>query len=295
MIYFVKRSIIDLIGRTPVVKFSQNKDVQVLIKLGGMNPSGSIKDVPVLSMIKDAESKGILKKGDTIIESTSGNTGISLAMIGAVRGYKVVLVMPENVSIERIKILRYYGARLIFTPASEGSDGAIRKVREIVRKTSFVYLNQYDNPANWKGHYEITGPMIWKQTQGKITHLVAGIGTGGTIVGTGKRLKEYNPDIKVIGVEPAKPQDIPGLKKISASIRPKIYDESVIDEKIIVSKEEAFKGGRAAAGRGMFLGISSGAAVFAGMKVAGRIKKGTVVVISPDTGYKYLSTKLFGD
>ena len=135
MIYFVKRSIIDLIGRTPVVKFSQNKDVQVLIKLGGMNPSGSIKDVPVLSMIKDAESKGILKKGDTIIESTSGNTGISLAMIGAVRGYKVVLVMPENVSIERIKILRYYGARLIFTPASEGSDGAIKKVRELAGAT----------------------------------------------------------------------------------------------------------------------------------------------------------------
>ncbi|MFA5406568.1 MAG: cysteine synthase family protein [Candidatus Nanoarchaeia archaeon] len=307
------RSIIDLIGNTPVVRikngflkeqsslgaktdsFTRKENVELLIKLEGMNPSGSIKDVAALYMILDAEKKGRLKQGDTIIESTSGNTGISLAMIAAVKGYKIKLVMPENASEERKKIMRGYGAELILTPANQGVDGAIMKARELVKEdSSLVYLNQYDNPANWLGHYYITGNEVWRQTNGHITHLVAGIGTGGTIMGAGKRLKELDSEVKIIGVEPVRGHHIQGLKNMSESRQPGIYDESMLDEKIMVNDDEAFKAARwLAREHGLLVGMSTGAAVSAAIRIAEGLDYGVIVVISPDNGFKYLSTELF--
>ena len=291
------RSILDLIGNTPVVRISDNfkPDVVMLIKLEGLNPSGSIKDVAALEMIRDAEERGVLKQGNTIIEATSGNTGIALAMICAVRGYKCLLVMPENVSEERKRIVKAYGAELILTPAKEGVDGSIRKVRELVKKNlSLVYLDQYNNPANWRGHYKVTGNEVWRQTNGHVTHFIAGMGTGGTLMGAGRRLKELDPDIKVIGVEPVKGHHIQGLKNMSESIVPGIYDESLLDEKIIVNDEEAFSACRWLARKhGIIGGMSTGAAVHAGIQVARSLDYGVIVIISPDGGFKYLSTDLF--
>jgi len=291
------RSIIDLIGNTPVVRIRNgHKDnVEVLIKLEGMNPSGSIKDVAAHYMILDAEKKGLLRKGSTIIEATSGNTGIAFAMIGAVKGYKVRLVMPENVSKERMTILKAYGAELVLTPAVKGVDGSILKARELVRKNpSLVYLNQYDNPANASGHYHVTGNEVWRQTNGHVTHFVAGMGTGGTLMGAGRRLKELDPEVKVIGVEPVLGHGIQGLKNMNESIVPKIYDESMLDEKFTVSNEEAFRTtkwlGRE---HGILGGMSTGAAVHVALKVADSIDYGVIVAISPDGGFKYLSTGLF--
>ncbi len=291
------RSIIDLIGNTPVVRIANGfkKNVEVLIKLEGYNPSGSIKDVAAHYMILDAEKKGLLKKGDTIIEATSGNTGISLAMIGTVKGYKVKLVMPNNVSKERIKILKAYGAEVVLTPGSKGVDGAIRKARELAKKNpDLVYLNQYDNPANALGHYYITGNEVWRQTNGHVTHFVAGMGTGGTLMGAGKRLKELDPDIKVIGVEPVPGHRIQGLKNMSESIVPKIFDRSLLDETITVNDNEAYSAARWLAKKHAILGgMSTGAAIHAALKVAEKLDYGIIVVISPDGGFKYLSTDLF--
>lgn len=289
------RSIIDLIGNTPVVRIMQKGNVSVLIKLEGLNPSGSIKDVAAHYMILDAEKKGLLKKGSTIIEATSGNTGIALAMIGAVKGYKVKIVMPESASEERKKLIRSYGAELILTNSKEGTDGAIRKVKELVSKdNSLVHLNQFTNDANWLGHYHITGNESWKQTNGHITHFVAGIGTGGTIMGAGKRLKELDPEIKIVGVEPVKGHLIQGLKNMTESIKPEIYDEKLLDEKIMVNNDEAFSTSRwLAREHGILGGMSTGAAVFAGLKIANRLDYGIILIISPDGGFKYLSTELF--
>ncbi|MBD3311871.1 cysteine synthase [archaeon] len=291
------RNIIDLIGNTPVVRIVDGfkPKVEVLIKLEGMNPSGSIKDVAVHYMILDAEKKGELKKGDTIIEATSGNTGIAFAMIGAVKGYNVKLVMPENVSDERKKILKAYGAELILTPASKGVDGSILKARELIKKNpKMVYLNQYDNPANALGHYYYTGNEVWRQTNGHVTHFVAGVGTGGTIMGAGRRLKELDPEIRVVGVEPVKGHGIQGLKNMSESITPKIYDESLLDEKVMVSDDEAFKAARWLARKhGILGGMSTGANLHAALKTAKKLDYGVIVVISPDAGFKYLSTELF--
>jgi len=291
------RSIIDLIGNTPIVRIKNGfkNNVEVLIKLEGMNPSGSIKDVAAHYMILDAEKKGILNKGDTIIEATSGNTGIAMAMIAAVKGYKIKLVMPENVSEERKKILKAYGAELVLTKAKQGVDGAIIKARELVKKNpSLVYLNQYDNEANWVGHYQITGNEVWRQTNGQVTHFVAGMGTGGTLMGAGKRLKELDPEVKIIGVEPIKGHGIQGLKNMNESIKPGIYDESLIDEKIQVINEESFKAARwLAKEHGILGGMSTGAAVHAALETAKKLDYGVIVVISPDSGFKYLSTELF--
>jgi len=291
------RSIIDLIGNTPIVRIKNGfkNNVEVLIKLEGMNPSGSIKDVAAHYMILDAEKKGILNKGDTIIEATSGNTGIAMAMIAAVKDYKIKLVMPENVSEERKKILKAYGAELVLTKAKQGVDGAIIKARELVKKNpSLVYLNQYDNEANWVGHYQITGNEVWRQTNGQVTHFVAGMGTGGTLMGAGKRLKELDPEVKIIGVEPIKGHGIQGLKNMNESIKPGIYDESLIDEKIQVINEESFKAARwLAKEHGILGGMSTGAAVHAALETAKKLDYGVIVVISPDSGFKYLSTELF--
>jgi len=291
------RNIVDLIGNTPVVRIRNGfKDnVEVLIKLEGMNPSGSIKDVAAHYMILSAEKKGLLKKGNTIIEATSGNTGIAFAMIGAVKGYKVKLVMPENVSKERMTILKAYGAELVLTPANKGVDGSILKARELVKKdSSLVYLNQYDNPANTLGHYHITGNEVWRQTNGHVTHFIAGVGTGGTLMGAGKRLKELDPEIKVIGVEPVLGHGIQGLKNMGESIVPKIYDESMLDQKFTVNNEEAFKAAKwLGKEHGILGGMSTGAAVHVALKVAKSIDYGVIVAISPDGGFKYLSTGLF--
>lgn len=289
------RSIIDLIGNTPVVSIFRKENVAVLIKLEGNNPSGSIKDVAAHYMIKDAEERGALKKGDTIIEATSGNTGIAFAMIGAVKGYRIKLVMPENASEERKRIMKAYGAELILTPAKDKVDGSVARAREMVKKDpTLVYLDQYSNKANWLGHYHITGNEIWKQTNGHVTHLVAGMGTGGTLMGAGRRLKELDKDVKIIGVEPVEGHHIQGLKNMTESAVPAIFDRSILDETVLVNDEEAFSAARwLALKHGIIGGMSTGAAVHAALKIAEKVDYGVIVAISPDNGFKYLSTELF--
>ncbi|MBN1923747.1 MAG: cysteine synthase family protein [Nanoarchaeota archaeon] len=282
-----------MIGNTPIVQIYKKGDVEAWIKLEGYNPSGSIKDIAANQMIKDAEEQGFLK-GRILLEATSGNTGISLAMICAVKGYKLTLVMPENSSLERIKIMKAFGAKIILTPSSEGIDGSIRRARELSKKDEYYWLNQYDNESNWKGHYNITGKEIWKQTRGRITHFVAGIGTGGTVMGAGRRLKEYNSVIKVIGLEPVPKHKITGLKNMSESINPKIFKRKELDEVMIVNDKDAINGARwLAKNHGLLVGFSSGAAVTASLRLAKRLDKGVIVAISPDSGFKYLSTQLF--
>lgn len=289
------RSILDLIGNTPVVRILDEGNVTILIKLEGLNPSGSIKDVAALYMVLDAEKRGLLRAGGTILESTSGNTGIALAMIGSLKGYKVKLVMPENASSERKKLMRAYGAELVLTPASEGVDGATRVARKMAKDdSSLVYMNQYDNEANWRGHYMITGNEVWRQTNGSITHFVAGMGTGGTLMGAGRKLKELDPEVKVVGVEPVAGHHIQGLKNMSEALKPGIFVDSVLDERIMVNDDEAFSTARWLASKhGIIGGMSTGAAVFAALKVAKTLSYGVIVVISPDGGFKYLSTELF--
>ncbi len=290
------RSIIDLIGNTPIVQIrTGNDNVKILIKLEGMNPSGSIKDVAAHYMILDAEKKGLLKKGDTILEATSGNTGIAIAMIAAAKGYKTKLVMSAGVSDERKKILKAYGAEIILTDKNKGTDGAIIKARQMKKDNpKLIYLDQFSNKANWLGHYHITGNEIWRQTNGNVTHVVAGMGTGGTLMGVSKRLKEFDPEVRVIGVEPVKGHKIQGLKNMSEAIKPPIYDESLIDEKVLVNDEQAFKAARwLAREQGILGGMSTGAAMHAALKLAEKLDYGVIVVISPDNGFKYLSTDLF--
>lgn len=293
----VCHKVLGLIGKTPIVRLNKiNKtNSEIWLKLEGNNPGGSIKDRIAKYMIMDAEERGILKKGGTIIEATSGNTGIGLAMIGAIKGYNVILVMPENVSEERKKILRAYGAKIILTPKERGTDGAIEKARELARENKdYVYLDQFNNPANVRAHYETTGVEIWNQTYGKITAFVAGIGTGGTIMGVAKRLKEYNQKIKIIGVEPVLGHKIQGLKSMKESYIPSIYDVSKIDEIILVNDEQAFQTARELAKKeGLLLGMSTGAAVYGALEFAKRSDKEVIVAISPDNGMKYLSTELY--
>ena len=291
-------SLLELIGNTPLVKITKlnpNPDVEIWAKLEGLNPGGSVKDRIALYMINEAEKAGVLSKDKIIVEPTSGNTGIGLAMIGAYKGYKVLLVMPKSVSMERRKILRAFGANLLLTPADEGVDGAIRKARELVKKSSkFVMLDQFRNPANVKAHYETTGPEIWDQTKGRVTHFVAGLGTTGTIMGVGRYLKERNPAIKIIGIEPHPGHKIQGLKSMKESIIPAIYNESFLDGKIYVDTEVAYDYARMLAlEEGLFVGMSSGAAMYGAAELAKKLKKGVIVTIFPDMGFKYLSTKLY--
>lgn len=292
-------SVLDSIGNTPLVKLeslNKNPQVRVLAKLEGNNPGGSVKDRIAYYMVKDAEETGRIKKGDTILEATSGNTGIGLAMVGAARGYNVVLVMPECVSMERRKILEAFGAKLILSPGNEGTDGAIKLARKLTEEAPGTYFmpNQFGNPANIRAHYETTGPEIIDQTKGLIDFFVAGMGTTGTLMGAGKRLKEFNPNIKVIGVEPFLGHKVQGLKNMKESIVPGIYDPSFPDEIVSVNDDNAFHTTRRLAlEEGVFAGMSSGAAVFGALAVARRIKRGTIVVILPDRGDRYLSTALF--
>ena len=291
--------VLDSIGNTPLVKLEAingNPDVTILAKLEGNNPGGSVKDRIAYYMIKEAEASGMIKKGDTVLEATSGNTGIGLAMVGAAKGYRVRLVMPECVSLERRKVLEAFGAELVLSPGKEGTDGAIKMAHRMMAEAPGQYFmpNQFDNPANIKAHYETTGPEILSQTGGKIDAFVAGMGTTGTLMGVGKRLKEFSEKIKVVGVEPFLGHRVQGLKNMQESIVPKIYDPGRLDEKLNIADDDAFDTTRQLALKeGLFVGMSSGAAVCGALRVARGMKKGTVVVILPDRGDRYLSTALF--
>lgn len=300
-----RNSILNLVGNTPLVKIRKvlpkdiSPKVEIYAKLEGFNPGGSVKDRPALSMFLDAIKRGLITEGKVVIDATSGNTGIALAMVGAALGVPVELAMPANVSEERKRIIKAYGAKVYLTDPLEGTDGAILFVRRLVEKNPerYVYLDQYNNPANWKAHFYSTGIEIWHQTGGRVTHLVAGIGTGGTIMGTGRRLKVYNPDIQVIGVQPAYPfHGIEGLKHIESSIKPGIFDESFLDRTIFVETEDAYEmTKRLALEEAIFVGQSSGAALWAALQLAKELEEGLIVVIFPDGGSKYLSTAPFRD
>jgi cysteine synthase B len=291
--------VLDSIGNTPLVKLETlniNPRVKILAKLEGNNPGGSVKDRIAYYMIKGAEEAGRIKKGDTILEATSGNTGIGLAMVSAALGYRVVLVMPECVSLERRKILEAFGAEIVLSPGNEGTDGAIKLAGRLREESPGKYFmpNQFDNPANIRAHYETTGREIIDQTNGEIDVFVAGMGTTGTLMGAGKRLKEFNHTIAVVGVEPFLGHKIQGLKNMQESIVPRIYDPAFPDGIIHVNDDEAFSTTRRLAlQEGIFAGMSSGAAVFGALTMAKRIERGTIVVILPDRGDRYLSTSLF--
>jgi cysteine synthase B len=295
-------SVLHLVGNTPLLQITKvttglSPRVQVFAKLEGFNPGGSVKDRPALRMVEEGLRTGTLSPGKVILDSTSGNTGIALALVGAVLGYSLELVMPANVSIERKKIIAAYGAKMIFSSPLEGSDGAIRLCRQILHETPERYFkpDQYFNPANPTAHYETTGPEIWHQTKGHITHFVAGIGTGGTIMGTGRYLKERDARIRVLAVEPDDAfHGLEGLKHMASSIVPGIYHEEQLDGKIAVSTEDAYDTVyRLGREEGVLVGQSSGAALWAALKVARELEEGVVVTLFPDFGDKYLSTNLW--
>ncbi len=293
-------SLLESIGSTPLVELSnippRGSRVRVLAKLEGANPGGSVKDRPAKWMIEHAEKAGELVPGKTILEPTSGNTGIALAMIGAAKGYKVRLCMPECVSTERRHILEAYGADLVLTSSKEKTDGAIREALRLVRQDPERYYmpNQFENPYNARAHYDSTGPEILEQTEGEIDAFVAGIGTGGTLMGISMFLKETRPNATVVGVEPVRGHTIQGLKNLDESIVPGIYDARRLDAKLPVGDEESFEmTRRLATAEGLFVGMSSGAAVVGALRVAAELRSGTVVVLLPDRGDRYLSTSLF--
>lgn len=297
-------TILDQIGGTPLFRLTRvtrglRPSVEVFLKAEWFNPGGSVKDRPVLRMILDAERDGRLTAGKTLLDSTSGNAGIAYAMIGAVKGYPVELVMPANASEERKRIIAAYGARIVVSDPLEGSDGAILLAREIHGRDPARYatLDQYNNPSNWRAHYDTTGPEILEQTGGRVTHFVAGLGTTGTLMGVGRRLHEANPRIEVVAVEPdAALHGLEGLKHLATSIVPGIYDSSVHDQKLTVSTEAAYAmARRLSREEGLFVGESAGAAVEAALAVARDLREGVVVVIAPDGGDRYLSTPLWSD
>ena len=287
------------IGNTPLVELTNlnnHSPVKIFCKLEGCNPGGSVKDRPAYFMIKHAEESGALDHDKTILEPTSGNTGIALAMIGTAKGYRVKLLMPECVSSERRLILEALGAEVILTPAKEGTDGAIRRAHALHEKDPRKYYmpNQYDNENNVRAHYETTGPEIYRQTYGKVDVFVAGMGTGGTLMGTGKFLREKKPEVRIIGVEPTLGHTIQGLKNMHESIVPKIYREENLTEKITIEDGEAFEATRLLVQKeGIFVGLSSGAAMAGALRVATTMSAGTIVVILPDRGDRYLSVTQF--
>lgn len=306
MIY---KSIEELIGKTPLLEVnniinSEKLCARLLVKLEYFNPAGSVKDRAALFMLNDAEEKGLIKKGATIIEPTSGNTGIGIAAICAVRGYKTVLTMPETMSIERRKLLSAYGAEIVLTDGSLGMKGAIEKAQEIKEKTpNSIILGQFGNPSNKSAHYFTTGPEIWADTDGIVDFFVAGVGTGGTLSGTGKFLKEKNPSVKIIAVEPEKSPLISkgnfgahGIQGIGANFIPDNFDASVCDMVVTVSEKDAFSAARLLAKKeGALVGISSGAALAVAINLAKKeeYKGKTIVALLPDTGERYLSSELF--
>jgi len=291
-------SLLSSIGNTPLIRIHRMteylKRVQIFAKAEWLNPGGSVKDRAGLRIIEDGEKSGRLTREKIILDSTSGNTGIAYAMIGAIKGYKVELVIPLNVSEERKKRLQFYGARLIFTDPLLGSDGALLEAKRIFEENPDRYFkgDQYNNPSNWKAHYETTGVEILYQTRGQVTHFVAGVGTGGTLTGTGRRLKEHNPKIKIFGAQPDSGfHGIEGLKHVETAIRPGIYDESFLEDTFFVKTEDAYEMAIGLAREeGLLVGPSSGAAFWASLKLAERIEEGTIVTIFPDGGDRYFST-----
>jgi cysteine synthase B len=294
-----KLSLWAAIGNTPLVELTQlhnNPRVRILAKLEGNNPGGSVKDRPARFMLQKAEESGALLPGKMILEPTSGNTGIALAMLGAAKGYRVKLVMPGCVSEERRSVLEAYGAEVVLSPPAEGTDGAIRLAYHILEKSPYKYYmpNQYTNENNPLSHYYTTGPEIYVQTGGRIDVFVAGMGTSGTLMGMARYLKEQNPDIKVIGVEPALGHKVQGLKNMREAIVPAIYDPGKLDGKLEIDDETAFETARQLAVReGIFAGMSSGAAVAGALRLARDMDSGTIVTLLPDRGDRYLSTTLF--
>jgi cysteine synthase len=290
-------NILDLVGNTPMVKINhlvENKNVEVYAKLEKQNPTGSVKDRIAKYMIEYAEKDGTLTKDKIVIEPTSGNTGIGLAMVCAVKGYRLELVMPETMSIERRKILTAYGAKLILSEGTKGMDGAIDLANELSKDPKYFMPSQFQNKYNSLAHYDGTGEEIWKDTEGKITMFVAGIGTTGTLMGVSKRLKEHNPDIRIVGVEPYANTKIQGLKNLTYQYVPEIFDASRLDEKIYVKDEDAFEMARLLTiQEGLFCGISSGAAMAGALEKIKEMDSGLVVVLFPDGGEKYISTPLY--
>ena len=305
----IYKSVEELIGRTPMMELSNLEDklkldVTLLAKVEALNPGGSAKDRVAKRMVEDAEKTGILKEGATIIEPTSGNTGIGLAVMAAARGYRAIIVMPDSMSMERRLLMTAFGAELVLTEGAKGMSGAIEKAEELAKEIPNSFIpGQFDNPSNPAAHYETTGPEIWEDTEGKVDIFVAGIGTGGTLSGTGKYLKKQNPDVKIIGVEPAssplltKGEAGPhGLMGMGANFVPATLDKEIYDEVLTVTEEEAYEAGRMIArNEGLLVGISSGAALHAALEVAKRPEnKGkNIVVLLPDTGDRYLSTPMF--
>lgn len=305
----IAKKLTELIGNTPLLEldaFSQKRNLEtpIIVKVEFFNPGGSVKDRVALAMIEDAERSGKLRPGATIIEPTSGNTGVGLALVSAVKGYKLILTMPETMSVERRNLVKAYGATVKLTPGKDGMAGAIRAAEELRDATpGAVILQQFENPANPQCHYETTGVEIWNQTDGKVDIFVAGVGTGGTVSGIGKRLKENNPAVQIVAVEPASSPVLSGGKSgphkiqgIGAGFVPKTYDPDVIDEVLQVENDDAIRTGRElAAEEGLLVGISSGAAVYAAIQLAKRPEnKGKrIVALLPDTGERYLSTVLY--
>ena len=303
------RSVDEMIGRTPLLELAntektENLKATLLAKLEGMNPAGSAKDRVALAMINDAENRGILQPGGTIIEPTSGNTGIGLACIAAARGYHAVIVMPDSMSPERIKLMRAYGAEVVLTPGQLGMGGAIAKAEALAKELPGSFIaGQFENPANAQAHYNTTGPEIWADTDGQVDIFVAGIGTGGTVTGTGKYLKEKNPDVKIVGVEPA---DSPlltkgvagphGIQGIGANFVPKILDTGLLDEVFPVTTEQAYAAGRRlGTEEGVLAGISAGAALHVALELAAKEENAgkTIVALLPDSGERYLTTAMY--
>lgn len=300
-----------MIGRTPLLELCRIQqqlglEARVLAKLEYLNPAGSVKDRAALSMIRDAEQKGLLKEGSVIVEPTSGNTGIGLAAVAAARGYRVVIVMPETMSLERRQLMRAYGAELVLTEGSKGMSGAVEKAQQLVQQIPGAFLaGQFTNPANPQAHFETTGPEIWQDTEGHVDVFVAGVGTGGTITGVGRYLKSQDPAVRIVGVEPAAspllskgtagPHKIQG---IGANFVPHVLDTAIYDELLAVTDQDAFAAGRLMARtEGVLVGISSGAALWAAVELAKRPENRgkTIVTLLPDTGDRYLSTGMFDD
>lgn len=307
----VYKAISDLIGNTPLVELThieekEGLDSRVVAKVEFFNPAGSVKDRIAKKMIEDAEKKGVIKPGATLIEPTSGNTGIGIASVAAAKGYKAIMTMPETMSVERRNLLKAYGAKVVLTDGKAGMKGAIAKAKELAATIPNSFIpSQFENPSNPQAHYESIGPEIWKDTEGKVDIFVAGVGTGGTVSGTGKYLKDQNPNVKVIAVEPATSPVLSqgyagphGIQGIGAGFVPNTLDTSVYDEVFTVTNEQAYETGRLIAhNEGMLVGISSGAATYAAIQIAKRPEnKGkTIVVLLPDTGERYLSTPMFAE
>ena len=307
----VYKAISDLIGNTPLVELThieekEGLDASVFAKVEFFNQAGIVKDRIARKMIEDAEKKGVIKPGATLIEPTSGNTGIGIASVAAAKGYKAIMTMPETMSVERRNLLKAYGAKVVLTDGKTGMKGAIAKAKELAATIPNSFIpSQFENPSNPQAHYESTGPEIWKDTEGKVDIFVAGVGTGGTVSGTGKYLKDQNPNVKVIAVEPATSPVLSqgyagphGIQGIGAGFVPNTLDTSVYDEVFTVTNEQAYETGRLIAhNEGMLVGISSGAATYAAIQIAKRPEnKGkTIVVLLPDTGERYLSTPMFAE